>query len=108
MTSKEPSQSEAPSGPGGSIADQLDSVSLEQALRDFEIANRRVMDLTQRLIDVTEDRRALKTELELLRLEHRDLLAANHHNATELQALRASRGYMVIRAARAARRLASR
>ena len=37
---------------------------------NFELANRRVVDLTQRLIDATEERRTVRTELELLRIEH--------------------------------------
>ena len=33
---------------------ELDRLSLEQAVRDFEIANARVVDLTQRLISANE------------------------------------------------------
>jgi hypothetical protein len=34
------------------LAARLDAVSLEQALRDVEEANARVMELTQRVIDL--------------------------------------------------------
>ncbi len=34
----------------GTLQRALDQVSLEQALRDFEIANARVIDLTRRLV----------------------------------------------------------
>lgn len=45
----------------------LDQISLTQALRDFEIANARVLDLTQRLVASERQRRELENELEQLR-----------------------------------------
>ena len=45
-----PARSEA----GPELEHELDRLSLEQALRDFEIANARVIDLTQRLITANE------------------------------------------------------
>lgn len=47
----------------------LDRVALTQALRDFEIANARVMDLTQRLIESERRRKDAENELEHLRLK---------------------------------------
>ncbi len=47
----------------------LDAISLEQALRDVEAANARVLDLTQRLLDSERKRRTLANELEHLRLQ---------------------------------------
>ena len=49
----------------------LDKVSLEQTLRDFEIANARVLDLTQRLIASERKRIELENELNQLRLGNR-------------------------------------
>ena len=49
----------------------LDKVSLEQALRDFEIANARVLDLTQRLIASERRRAEVENELQQLRLSQR-------------------------------------
>lgn len=37
------------------IDQELDRLSLEQALRDVEIANARVVDLTQRLIRISDE-----------------------------------------------------
>ena len=86
----------------------LDALNLEQALRDFEIANRRVVDLTQRLLDAGDEIRALRTELELLRIDHARLQATNHDTHMALAGIQASRGYTVVRIGRAARRMLSR
>ena len=58
-----------------SLAEQMDRLSLEQALRDFEIANLRVLDLTQRLITATNEINSLRHQLESLRIEHSGLVA---------------------------------
>jgi len=47
----------------------LDRVNLVQALRDFEIANARVLDLTQRLIESERRRKDVENELEHMRLK---------------------------------------
>ncbi len=47
----------------------LDRVNLVQALRDFEIANTRVLDLTQRLIESERRRKDVENELEHMRLK---------------------------------------
>lgn len=52
---------------------ELDRLSLTQALRDFEVANARVMDLTQRLIAASNDLVAVRQELDTLRREHEEL-----------------------------------
>ena len=36
------------------LREEIDRLSLEQALRDFEVANARVVDLTQRLISAND------------------------------------------------------
>jgi hypothetical protein len=43
---------------------ELDRLSLSQALLDFEVANARVTDLTQRLMDAADEIVALKGELD--------------------------------------------
>jgi hypothetical protein len=47
----------------------IDSISLVQALKDFEIANARVLELTQRLIDSERQRKELADQLERMRLQ---------------------------------------
>ncbi|MDC0708317.1 hypothetical protein POL68_07520 [Stigmatella sp. ncwal1] len=53
---------------GRSSPAELDRVLLAQALRDFEIANTRVLDLTQRLIESERRRRDMEHEVAQLRL----------------------------------------
>lgn len=64
---------------GRSNTADLDRVNLVQALRDFEIANARVLDLTQRLIESERRRKDAESELEHLRLKasssHQDTLS---------------------------------
>ena len=52
-------------------------LSLTQALRDFEVANARVVDLTQRLIGAGHELVAVREELERLRREHEELRATH-------------------------------
>ena len=52
-----------------SLQEEIDRLSLEQALRDFEIANARVIDLTQRLISANEKVLALQKDADELRIE---------------------------------------
>lgn len=46
---------------------QIDRLSLEQSLRDFEVANARVVDLTRRLLEANEQIRILEVKIEALR-----------------------------------------
>jgi hypothetical protein len=39
---------------------ELDRLSLEQALRDFEVANARAIDLTERLVDLSKEITSLR------------------------------------------------
>jgi hypothetical protein len=48
----------------------MDSISLSQALKDFEVANARVLELTQRLIESERQRKELMDQLERLKLQH--------------------------------------
>ncbi len=50
------------------VSVDLDAVSLQQALRDFEHANARVLDLTHRLVAAEKRWRELVDEAEHLRL----------------------------------------
>lgn len=48
----------------------MDRLSLEQALIDFEVANKRVIDLTNRLVGALEENRVLRRELEIMPVRH--------------------------------------
>jgi chromosome segregation ATPase len=60
-----------------SLKEEIDRLSLEQALRDFEIANARVVDLTQRLISSNDKVISLQRELDALRVEIAELRATH-------------------------------
>lgn len=90
----------------------LDSISLEQALKDFEVANGRVIDLTARLTTMNRDLVEARTERERLRLENtrlRSRLRKQRERADtaqgELSAVQESTSY---RAAASAGRLVAR
>jgi hypothetical protein len=42
---------------------ELDRLSLEQSLRDFDVANARAIDLTQRLVDLSKEVANLREQL---------------------------------------------
>jgi hypothetical protein len=71
------------------LTSDLDRVSLEQALRDFEIANARAIDLTQRLVDLSK---------EVTRLREQVIDAQMQANAAraENDALRASTTFRLV------------
>ena len=48
---------------GSELERELDRLSVEQALRDFEIANARTIDVTQRLVDLSTEVRELRERL---------------------------------------------
>jgi predicted nucleic acid-binding Zn-ribbon protein len=48
---------------GPELERELDRLSVEQALRDFEIANARTIDVTQRLVDLSTEVRELREKL---------------------------------------------
>ena len=52
------------------LEEQLDRLSLAQALVDAELATARVIDLTERLVDAREQIVNLRSELEHLRIEY--------------------------------------
>ena len=51
-----------------SLEREMDRLSLDQALRDFEIANARVIDLTKRLLEANAQIRSLTEEAHRARL----------------------------------------
>ena len=71
-----------------SLQEEIDRLSLEQALRDFEIANARVIDLTQRLISANEKVLAVQKESDDLRIELTQLRSVH-------EAMRGSAAYRI-------------
>ena len=63
----------APEPTPSALERELDRLSLNQALLDVEVANARVVDLTQRLIGAGQELVAVRRELEALRREHEQL-----------------------------------
>ncbi len=95
--STEPEQYAQADAPGSRPELDLDQtmgrLSLEQALIDFEVANARVVDLTQRLVAAGEEIAALRREVEVLRAERREL-------DRQVEALGSSRALRLAAAAR--------
>lgn len=58
------------------IADDLDRISLEQALRDFDLANARVLDLTGRLTTMNSQLVEARAKNSMLRAKIRNLQRA--------------------------------
>lgn len=75
----------------------LDRLNLEQALRDFELANRRVVDLAQRVASLHRELLEAKTELSVTRAQ---LHQANRY----VERIRASRVFPLLRMLRQAKR----
>ena len=71
-----------------SLQEEIDRLSLEQALRDFEVANARVIDLTQRLISANEKVLAVQKESDDLRIELTQLRSVH-------EAMRGSAAYRI-------------
>lgn len=57
----------------GDLGAEMDRLSLAQALHDFDVANARVVDLTQRLIGTGRELAAVREELAALQREHEEL-----------------------------------
>lgn len=73
MSTIEPRHREEPEG--ADLGAELDRLSLIQALHDFEVANARVVDLTQRLIGASRELATAREELVSLQREHEELRA---------------------------------
>jgi len=65
----------APAGRAPSVTETVDRLSLVQALKDFEVANARVLDLTHRLTELNQELLELRSTHEKLRIEHNKVLA---------------------------------
>ncbi|MDQ6852399.1 MAG: hypothetical protein M3046_01705 [Actinomycetota bacterium] len=72
-----------------SLDGQIDSLSLEQALLDFERANARVIDLTQRLLEASDELIELKAKL---RIATDELEAIRYEN----EMIKSSRAFKVL------------
>lgn len=89
----------------GALTAEMTSISLDQALRDFEVANARVLDLTARLVTTTQALAAAEEELARLRGASAGLEARVEGAEGALAALHASRA---VRAARLGSRVVRR
>lgn len=70
----------------GSLQGDLDRLSLQRALLDFDLANARVIDLTHRYVEATEEIKHLRHDLEALRIEYSKALA-------DLEQMRGTRAF---------------
>lgn len=68
------------------LENDLDRLSLVQALHDTEAATARVIDLTERLVDAREQNRQLRGDLERLRIDY-------HQYQAEQEAMRGSAAF---------------
>lgn len=75
----------------GELEREMDRLSLEQAIRDFEIANARVVDLTQRLItsndravQLQQDLDRTQTALVELNSQHQEVLGSQAYRLAAL------------------------
>lgn len=93
MTTTDPTAASRAVAATSPLPSRLDQLSLEQALLDFEVANARVVDLTERLVEATDDFIRLQHESELLRLEAEPLRRETELLRLEAEAARGSRAY---------------
>jgi hypothetical protein len=70
--------------PEEQLGREMDRISLEQALKDVEIANARVTDLTQRVIELQQALKAANDDLRLLGGINRTRLFAHLRTALQL------------------------
>jgi hypothetical protein len=86
--------SNEPGRNGGELERQIDALSLNQALLDFELANARVLDLTARLVEANTRVMRHQSETDALRAElagfQARLDAANSLVTTSVQATEAA------------------
>lgn len=89
-------QGDARGRKGGTLQAEMDNVSLRQALIDFEVANARVLDLAQRLVEAQAVIAELRTELESLRIEHAQLTSL-HERMKSSRAFRSAEKIWALR-----------
>ena len=82
---------------------QLAHVLLEQSLRDFEVANARVTDVTQRLIEANHQLIELKAKIAALESENVMLRDENEAVRVENSSIKASRLFRLLLVLRGAR-----
>lgn len=63
----------AEAGSAADLTEEMDRLALTQALHDVDVANARVIDLTQRLVGAGRELSALREELAALQREHDEL-----------------------------------
>jgi uncharacterized protein YlxW (UPF0749 family) len=61
---------------------EMDALSLDQALLDAEVATARVIDLTQRLVEAQSELRDLRAQVEHLQGELDELRQVHHRAVT--------------------------
>jgi hypothetical protein len=86
-----------PAGSTSSLTQTVDRISLEQALKDFEVANARVLDLTHRLTELNQELLELRSNHERLRIEHNKVIARRAAPRAAAEVV-ASQGLRVLRA----------
>jgi len=82
---------------------QLAHVLLEQSLRDFEVANARVTDLTQRLIEAHHELIEFKSKAAALESENATLRDENEAVRIENDSIKSSRLFKLLLVLRGAR-----
>lgn len=75
----------------------VESINLEQALIDFEIANARVVDLTGRVTTMSAELMQVRSETTDLRLRLRREELAHQQLAAEYNAVRATLSFRILR-----------
>ena len=75
----------------------IDESNLSQALIDFEIANARVVDLTQRLTELSQNLVFTREQLENYRVRCFRAEDALNATSTELTTIKTSKAYRVLR-----------
>jgi hypothetical protein len=88
---------------GPDVDAQLAGVALEQALRDFEVANARVTDLTQRLIEANDQLIELKAKAAALESDNVSLREENEAVRVENDTIKASLAFKLLLVLRGAR-----
>ncbi len=83
--------------PGAQTPGQLDAISLEQALVDFEIANNRVVDLTGRLTEMSQELIRVRSELSETTLRLRQAEVEKDGLRNQLAEITSSLAYRVSR-----------
>lgn len=81
---------------GADLSADMDRLSLVRALHDFDVANARVIDLTQRLITMSHELAAAREQTAVVQREHEDLRSA-YEQVQRSRAFRLARKVLAIR-----------